>query len=262
MLVIRYLAYFFCFTLLIWGCGERQTETPVQPKVITQKITIQKDSGKKPVTGEVSAAQKTPAVATTTGLKPPAEPPVQQAESVPTKPANIPVPEAPKPPKPADAAAKAEATDTKDTEAEEKEPAEKLIAYIPEGKIDPFTPLFREQPLKTEEKAEAGVTTPSGEKAVSKKKKRIPRTPLEKMDLSQLELVGIIRSEKGNKALVQDATGKGYVLNKGTYVGINSGFVVKITKSKVLVEEEVEDLYGNITLRERELVLQKPVGEI
>jgi len=31
---------------------------------------------------------------------------------------------------------------------------------------------------------------------------------------------------------------------------------------RVIVEEEDEDLYGKVTLREKELVLQKPRGEI
>jgi len=85
---------------------------------------------------------------------------------------------------------------------------------------------------------------------------------LEKVDLSQLKLVAIVRAESGNRALVQDATGKGYVLNLGTYIGIHSGIVKEIQKDKVIVEEEVEDIYGKESLREREMVLQKPLGEL
>ncbi len=117
--------------------------------------------------------------------------------------------------------------------------------YNPEGKIDPFKPLFKEKPK---------VQT-------VKKKKRIPRTPLEKVALSQLKLVGIIVAPSGNRALVQEASGKGYIIKKGTYIGLNSGKVETINKDKVIIEEEVEDIVGKITTRKKELVLPKPPGE-
>ncbi len=94
------------------------------------------------------------------------------------------------------------------------------------------------------------------------RKKRIPRTPLEKIDLSQLRLVGIVLASSGNKALVEESNGKGYVIKKGTYMGTNAGKVVKIEKDKVLVAEEYEDVLGNVTLRNKELKLPKPPGEL
>ena len=39
-----------------------------------------------------------------------------------------------------------------------------------------------------------------------------------------------MRTTKGNSAIVEDATGKGYVIRKGTYIGLNSGQVIKIEK--------------------------------
>ena len=48
--------------------------------------------------------------------------------------------------------------------------------------------------------------------AAKKKIRRVPRTPLERIDLSQLKLVAIIVSKSGNTALLEDATGKGYVI--------------------------------------------------
>jgi type IV pilus assembly protein PilP len=147
-------------------------------------------------------------------------------------------------------------------EAGEELSVEGLLAtfsYDPTDKVDPFAPLFSDQPAVKEEEQEGEAK--EGEKK-QKKKKRIPRTPLEKVDLSQLKLVAIVRAESGNRALVQDASGKGYVLNLGTYIGINSGIVKEIQKDKVIVEEEVEDIYGKESLREREMVLQKPLGEL
>jgi type IV pilus assembly protein PilP len=80
------------------------------------------------------------------------------------------------------------------------------------------------------------------------------------MDLSQLKLVAIIRTPKGNKAMVDESSGKGYIIAKGTYIGMNSGTVVKILKDRLIIEEEAENVFGKITIRKRELKLQKPPG--
>lgn len=119
--------------------------------------------------------------------------------------------------------------------------------YDPTGKPDPFEPLFKE--------------APSVAVAETKAKRRRPLTPLEKIDLSQLKLVGVIRGESGNRALVEDATGKGYIVSKGTYIGIHGGRVIEIEKKSAVIEEEVEDILGNITVSRQELKLQKPAGE-
>ncbi|MCP4366738.1 MAG: pilus assembly protein PilP [Deltaproteobacteria bacterium] len=116
--------------------------------------------------------------------------------------------------------------------------------YTARGKVDPFEPLFKEKPVSRK-----------------KKKKRIPRTPLEKISLGQLKLVAIIRASGGNKALVEESSGKGYVIKKGTYIGLNAGKIIKIEKDNIIIEEEIEDIQGNIKVRQRELKLQKPSGE-
>ena len=131
--------------------------------------------------------------------------------------------------------------------ASAKSSAKMRPIYNPKGKIDPFEPLFRDKPALLAKK---------------KHKKRAPRTPLEKIDLSQLKLVGIILASSGNRALVEEASGKGYVIKKGTYMGTNAGKVVKIEKDKVIVAEEYEDYLGKVTLRNKELKLPKPPGEL
>lgn len=118
--------------------------------------------------------------------------------------------------------------------------------YNPAGKIDPFEPLFRERAAMAKTK---------------KKIKREPRTPLERIDLSQLKLVGIILAASGNRALVEESSGKGYVVKTGTYIGINGGKIVKIEKELVTVEEQFEDVFGKIQSQKRELKLPKPPGE-
>ena len=81
------------------------------------------------------------------------------------------------------------------------------------------------------------------------------------VDLGQLKLVAIMHAKSGNKALVEEASGKGYIVAKGTYMGINSGRVVKILKDSIIIEEEAENIMGKRIIQERELKLQKPLGE-
>ena len=119
--------------------------------------------------------------------------------------------------------------------------------YDPEGKLDPFAPLIKEKP----------VVLPVKDKKAERRK---ILTPLEKLELGQLKLVGIIRAASGNKALVEEDSGKGYVIKKGTYIGTRSGKVAKILPDRIIVEEEVEDIYGKASIRKIEIKL-KPPGE-
>ncbi len=121
--------------------------------------------------------------------------------------------------------------------------------YDPKGRFDPFEPLLKDDP-------EQGVTT------AKTRKKRIPQTPLERVAISQLKLSAIMRSSKGNSAIVEDATGKGYVVRKGTYIGLNSGQVTRISKSSLMIEEEIEDVSGEFRVQNIELKLQKAAGEL
>lgn len=120
--------------------------------------------------------------------------------------------------------------------------------YNPEGKLDPFESLFKK----------ASVSLAVGNKSI---KQRKPLTPLERINLSQLTLVGIIEAPSGNRALVQETTGKGYVVKKGTYIGTNSGKIVQILKDSIIIEEEGEDIYGKVSIIKKPIKLQKPPGE-
>jgi type IV pilus assembly protein PilP len=129
----------------------------------------------------------------------------------------------------------------------QKEPASFNSISTREGwATDPFEPLFNGK---------------QGRVAAKKKRaKRMsrPRTPLEALDLSQLKLVGVTLSDKGNTALVEDASGKGYVIKKGTYIGANAGKVIQILKDRFIIEEEIEDVHGKIISQKRVIKLHKP----
>jgi type IV pilus assembly protein PilP len=69
--------------------------------------------------------------------------------------------------------------------------------------------------------------------------------------------VAIISSPEGNIALVEDVTGKGYFLKKGTWVGKNDGKVTKVLKDKVMIEEFYQDIFGQTKTNEISILLHK-----
>ena len=128
--------------------------------------------------------------------------------------------------------------------AEKKEPEKKEEAeysYSPAGKPDPFKPFIQL------------VSARGGSRAAL--------TPLQKFDISQLKLVAIISAPWENIALVEDVTGKGYFLKKGTWIGKNDGKVTKILKDKVIIEEVYQDIFGQTKTNEISLSLQKELEE-
>ena len=286
LIIIRKVAWLICLCTFVLSC-DQASKPPAKPKVVRKKIVAQKD---KPVTKrkvkktEPASAQPAarqpqkpkapePQVPEKAPQKPKVESPMQiakkeepAASKKPTaKPAiapksDISTPQQPdrtQPPEPDEKTLKA---DTKAAaEAFTTEPRVPTIGmqltgtqvprYNPKGKVDPFEPLFKQQTVvaKTSKK---------------KRKKRVPRTPLERIDLSQLKLVAIVLAESGNRAMVEESSGKGYIIAKGTYIGTNAGKVTQIQKHRVIVAEEVEDVMGNVSIRKTELKLPKPPGEL
>jgi type IV pilus assembly protein PilP len=256
--------------MLLWGC-DSATEPPAKPKVVRKKIVPQKQQTAKVSRKKTVGRPKTETVDKTAKKIAPAkaEPlPVADVESdkqpliaqkADTKPSTHKKPAI----KPKSDVSKIDQPVPGQPPSADQKPAtsDKLIAsapkaamdltgipakYNPTGKTDPFEPLFQDKPVLSKKK---------------KRKKRLPQTPLERIDLSQLRLVGIVLASSGNRALVEESSGKGYVIKKGTYIGTNAGKVVKIKKETVIVEEEFEDVYGKIAIRKREIKLPKPPGE-
>lgn len=130
---------------------------------------------------------------------------------------------------------------TSQTKVEDKKEPERReeteYSYNPAGKSDPFKPFILS--------------------ALRGGSKNAPATPLQKFDISQLKLVAIILTADGNIALVEDATGKGYFLKKGTWVGKNDGRVTKIFKDTVIVQEIYQDIFGQTKTNEVSISLHK-----
>ena len=100
------------------------------------------------------------------------------------------------------------------------------------GKTDPFKSFIAEQ------------------EEIKAKKKRKPRTYLETLDLSQLELTAIVLGSEGNFAMVRDSKGLGHVIKKGTAIGTRGGVVHEITEKGVVVREEYRDYLGRLKYKD------------
>jgi type IV pilus assembly protein PilP len=69
-------------------------------------------------------------------------------------------------------------------------------------------------------------------------------SPLERFDLGQLKIVGIVWDIKEPRAMIEDTAGLGYVVKVGTPIGNNDGKVKAIHRNQIIVEESYEDTYG------------------
>lgn len=76
---------------------------------------------------------------------------------------------------------------------------------------------------------------------VKQKRETKPVLPLHSFDVNEFQLIGTIVDPKGNKAMVKDPGGKGYVLKVGMTIGKNEGKIVRIDLSGVEVVEQFRD---------------------
>jgi type IV pilus assembly protein PilP len=124
-------------------------------------------------------------------------------------------------------------TSDETTKASEKGPGNKNdYIYDPTGKTDPFKSFIA---IREEQK---------------EKEKRKPKTYLETLELSQLDLVMIAVGSKGRWAMVRDSKGLGHVIKEGTAIGTNGGVVFKIDQGEVIIREEYVDFRGQKRFRE------------
>jgi type IV pilus assembly protein PilP len=114
--------------------------------------------------------------------------------------------------------------------------AEDAYHYIATGKRDPFFPPFRtteSEPGETDE----------------------PKTPLQRFDIGQLKLVGVIWEAEEPRALIEDSGGLGYIITRGTLIGSKGGIVKTIEPKRITIEEYQTDFFGKRQAQERELRL-------
>jgi type IV pilus assembly protein PilP len=136
----------------------------------------------------------------------------------------------------------AKAAPTEGTKKEEEKREEPKYFYDPTGKTDPFRSFIAEQ------------------EEVAERQRRKPKTYLETLDLSQLELIAIIAGPLGNYAMVRDSKGIGHVIVKGTAIGTDGGVVDRITDREVVIKEEYKDFRGTTRQKEIAKKLTPPMG--
>ncbi len=82
------------------------------------------------------------------------------------------------------------------------------------------------------------------------------REALEGFPLDQLKMVGTLRQQGNNVALI-DVSGQTFMVRAGNYVGQNFGLVTKITETEVDLKEIVQDAAGEWVERPSKLELQE-----
>lgn len=87
-----------------------------------------------------------------------------------------------------------------------------------------------------------------------------PLTPLQKFDLGQFRLIGVIVGRNEPMAMVMAPGGKAYVLKRGVKIGKNAGKVVDIRADAVLIEERFYDFAGEYRTNVQEIQLPKRQG--
>lgn len=111
--------------------------------------------------------------------------------------------------------------------------------YNPNGKRDPFMPLYllRRPAAQTVE----------------------PATPLQRYEIGQLRLVGVVYDLTPPRAMVEDSSGLGFIVTPGTAIGPHGGVVTAIRPRQVVVEEWQTDIIGE--KHKKEFVLELPADE-
>lgn len=109
--------------------------------------------------------------------------------------------------------------------------------YSGTGKRDPFRPL--------------GVRPRGPARA------REGASPLERKDVGQFKLVGIIWDIKEPRAMVEDTDGLGYTVKLGTPIGDKDGKIKAIKPNEVVVEEVDIDFYGARKIYQRTMRLPR-----
>jgi type IV pilus assembly protein PilP len=106
---------------------------------------------------------------------------------------------------------------------------ETLFQYNPEGRRDPFKSII----------------------VSSEKQKSVENLPpLQRKEVSELKLIGIVWGGFGYGAVIQTPDGKGYAVRKGTRVGLNNGTISQITDKEIVIKEKYLDMFNESKMKE------------
>ncbi|THJ25507.1 MAG: hypothetical protein CAF45_000265 [Nitrospira sp. CG24E] len=112
-------------------------------------------------------------------------------------------------------------------------------SYDPSGRRDPFVPVLQQLGI--------GAIDPS-----------LP--PLQRVGLTEMNLIAVVWGAYGNTAMVQTPDGNGYSVRRGTRIGPNNGVVSAVSEKGIVVQERFTDVYGNKQEREYVKLLHPKEG--
>jgi type IV pilus assembly protein PilP len=90
-----------------------------------------------------------------------------------------------------------------------------------------------------------------------KRAKAGDQPPLERHNLYDFKLTGVIWGGFGYNAMVEAPDGKGYLVRVGTIIGLNRGVVKKISQGIMVVEEKFKNFSGETERKEIVIELRK-----
>ena len=112
-----------------------------------------------------------------------------------------------------------------------------------EGRPDPFVPFISDKP----EEGLGANDIVEGEE---------PLTGMQLFEPGQLTLVALVTTPDQKFAMVEDVSGKGYIIKEGTKIG-RRGIVQAIVPNKVIIEETATTRAGKKLTSETVMVLRK-----
>lgn len=121
-------------------------------------------------------------------------------------------------------------------EASQAPPEELRYVYPVEGRRDPFVPVIGSSIAAFAE------------------------NPLESFDLMQFQVRGLIVGLGEPKVLVAAPDGKTYILRKGLRIGKSNGIIRDISRERILIEEQYQDLSGATRTSIQEIKVPKRGG--
>lgn len=84
--------------------------------------------------------------------------------------------------------------------------------------------------------------------------------PLQRFEISDMKLLGIIWGGYGYYGLIQTPDGKGYTVKEGMLLGANNGTIKSISEKRILVSEPTMEVTGKRSTREVEIFLRTKEG--
>jgi type IV pilus assembly protein PilP len=136
------------------------------------------------------------------------------------------------------------------TEAESAQP-EAIPEVAPPPPFIPYSPVGKRDPFVAFLKVRKRVTRPD----------LASLPPLQRVELGEIQFVGVLWGPGVTRALVEDSEGKGYTVKIGTKIGLGGGVVTRITDREIFIREDFRDYTGARVKRESSLKLKTVGGE-